>query len=93
MSLLGEMSYFLGLQISQLEKGTFISQAKYARDMLKKFQMEDNKPVGTPMIIGCKLSKEDVSPSVEQTLYSSITGIMLYITTSRLDIVKVVCMV
>lgn len=93
MSMLGELSYFLGLQISQQEKGIFISQTKYVKDMLKKFQMEDNKPVSTPMVIGCKLSKLDESPEVEQTLYRSMIGSLLYLTTSRLDIVQTVCMV
>ena len=49
MSLLGELTYFLGLQISQQEKGIFICQAKYIKEMLKKFKMEDCKPVLTPM--------------------------------------------
>ena len=52
MSLLGELTYFLGLQISQQEKGIFTCQAKYIKEMLKKFKMEDCKPVLTPMVIG-----------------------------------------
>jgi len=59
MSLLGELTYFLGLQISQQEKGIFICQAKYIKEMLKKFKMEDCKPVLTPMVTGCKLSIDD----------------------------------
>lgn len=93
MSLLGDLSYFLGFHISQLCKSIFISRIKYSRDMLKKFQMEDNKPVSTPMVIGCKLRKEDESPNVDQTLYRSMIGSLLYLTTSRHDIVQVVCMV
>ena len=50
MSLLGELTYFLGLQISQQEKGIFICQAKYIKEMLKKFKMEDCKPILTPMV-------------------------------------------
>ena len=61
MSLLGELTLFLGFQISQLEKGIFISQTKYIKEMLKRFQMEDYKPMSTPMVTGCKLSKEDES--------------------------------
>lgn len=87
MSMLGELSYFLGLQISQQDKGIFISQTKYARDMLKKFQMEDSKLVSTPIVTGCKLSKVDESPEVDQTLYRSMIGSLLYLTASRLDIV------
>jgi hypothetical protein len=52
MSMLGEMKFFLGLQITQSDKGISISQTKYINEMLKKFQMEDSKPVGTPMVTG-----------------------------------------
>ena len=55
MSMLGELTFFLGLQVHQTNKGMFISQTKYIKDMLKKFKMEDSKPVGTPMVTGCKL--------------------------------------
>jgi hypothetical protein len=50
MSMLGELTFFLGLQVTQTYKGIFISQAKYVKEMLKKFQMEDNKPMCTPMV-------------------------------------------
>ena len=59
MSLLGELKFFLGLQISQQNNGIFISQSKYIKEMLKKFGMEDYKPISTPMTTGCKLSKDD----------------------------------
>ena len=59
MSLLGELSFFLGLQITQSNKGIFISQSKYMKEMLMEFGMEDCKPINTPMITRCKLSKED----------------------------------
>jgi hypothetical protein len=59
MSMIGELSFFLGLQITQRSEGMFISQEKYLREMLKRFQMEDSKPVGKPMVIGCKLSKDE----------------------------------
>ena len=59
LSLLGELTYFLGLQISKQEKGIFICQAKYIKEMLKKFKMEDCKLVVTLMVTGCKLSIDD----------------------------------
>lgn len=93
MSMLGELSYFLGLHISQLDKGIFISHTKYTREMLEKFQMEDNKPVNIPMVIGCKISKDDESPSVDQTLYKSMIGSLLYLIASRPNIVQAVCKV
>jgi hypothetical protein len=74
MSMIGELSFFLGLQITQRSEGMFISQEKYLREMLKRFQMEDSKPVGTPMVTGCKLSKDDDSPDVDQSSYRSMIG-------------------
>jgi hypothetical protein len=90
MSMIGELSFFLGLQITQRSKGMFISQEKYLREMLKRFQMEDSKPMGTPMVTGCKLSKNDDSLDVDQRSYRSMIGSLLYITTSRPDIMHVV---
>ena len=93
MSLLGELNFFLGLQISQLNDGIFISQSKYIKEMLKKFGMEDCKPVSTPMITGCKLSNDDESKEVDQKLYRSMIGSLLYVTTSRPDVMQAVRLV
>jgi hypothetical protein len=93
MSMLGELSFFLGLQITQRSEGMFISQETYLREMLKRFQMEDSKPMGTPMVTGCKLSKDDDSPNVDQSSYRSMIGNLFYITTSCPDITHVVGMV
>jgi hypothetical protein len=93
MSMIGELSYFLGLRINQSSAGIFISQEKYLKEMLKRFQMEDSSPVSTPMVVGCKLSKDDISPDVDQRTYRSMIGSLLYITTSRPDIMQVVGMV
>jgi hypothetical protein len=70
-----------------------ISQEKYLREMLKRFQMEYSKPVGTPMVTGCKLRKYDDSPDVDQSSYRSMIGSLLYITTSHPDIMHDVGMV
>jgi hypothetical protein len=83
MSLLGELSFFLGLQICQRNQGIFISQTKYIREMLKRFGMEDCKPVITPMQTSCKLNKDDDSKSTDQRQYRSMIGSLLYVTTSR----------
>jgi hypothetical protein len=85
-SMIGELSYFLGLQINQSPAGLFISQEKYLKEM-KKFQMEYSSPVSTPMVVGCKLSKNDISPDVDQRTYRSMIGSLMYITTSRPDII------
>ena len=93
MSLLGELNYFLGLQIIQSNKGIFIHQTKYVKDILRKFHFEDCKPMSTPMTVGCKLSKEDESKNVDQKSYRSMIGSLLYVTTSRPDIKQAVGMV
>jgi hypothetical protein len=93
MSMIGELSFFLGLQITQRSEGMFISQEKYLREMLKRFQMEDSKPVNTPMVTGCKLNKDDDSPDVDQSSYRSMIDSLLYIIASHLDIMHHVGMV
>jgi hypothetical protein len=93
MSMIGELSFFLGLQITQRSEGMFISQEKYLREMLKRFQMEDSKPMGTPMVVEGKLSKDEDSPNVDQSSYRSMIGSLMYITTSHPNIMHVVGMV
>ena len=58
MSFLGQLTYFLGLQVQQNKDGIFLSQTKYLKQILKKYGMEDSKPVCTPMVIGCSLSSK-----------------------------------
>ena len=72
MSMLGELNFFLGLQISKSNKGIFISQPQYINEMLKQFQMYDCKLVGTPMVTGCKLRNIDDSKNVEKKIYRSM---------------------
>jgi hypothetical protein len=90
MSLLGELSFFLGLQIRQRNQRIFISQTKYIREMLKRFGMEDCNPVITPMQTSCKLSKDDDSKSTDQRQYRSMIGSLLYVTASRPDVMQAV---
>jgi hypothetical protein len=78
MSLLGELSLFMGLHIRQSNQGIFISQTKYVREMIKRFGMEDCKPVITPMQTSCKLSKDDDSKSTDQRQYRSMIDSLLY---------------
>ncbi|GJW68659.1 copia protein [Tanacetum coccineum] len=61
MSMIGELNFFLGLQIKQMEDGIFFNQSKYINEMLKKFGLEDSKPTKTPMSMEIKLSKDDES--------------------------------
>eukprot|EP00253_Pinus_taeda_P003187 PITA_03187 len=90
MSFLGELTYFLGLQIQQNEGGTFLSQTKYLKQILKKYGMEDSKPVCTPMVTGCSLSANDESAAVHQPTYRSMIGNLLYLTGTRPDIMHAV---
>ena len=91
--MLGELTFSLGLQVYQTNKGIFISQTKYIKDMLKFFKMEYSKPVGNPMVIGCKLSKDDESLEVYHTMFRSMIGSLLYVTATRPDVMQVVGLV
>ena len=92
MSMIGELNFFLGFQVKQLKEGTFIHQEKYTRDILKKFKMDDCKPTKTPMPTNGHLDLNEGGKSVGQTLYCSMIGSLLYLTTSRPDIMFSVCM-
>jgi hypothetical protein len=91
-SMIGELSYFLGLQVKQLKNGTFVSQGKYIRDMLKKFEMQDAKPISTPMSINGNLDSDFDGKMVNQKEYRSLIGNLLYVTASRPDVMFSVCM-
>jgi hypothetical protein len=69
MSMMGELKYFLGFQIKQLQDGTFISQTKYIQDILKKFGMKDDKPIKTPMGTNGHLDLNTRSKSIDQKVY------------------------
>jgi hypothetical protein len=89
MSMIRELSYFLGLQIKQLKNGTIVSQGKYIKDMLKKFGMEDAKRISTPMGTNGSLHCGNM---VDQKMYRSMIGSLLYVTASRADVMFSVCM-
>lgn len=90
MSLIREMKFFIGLQIQQMKDGIFITQSKYVKEVLKTFGMEDNKPAGTPMMTGCKLSKEDDSTLVNEKEYQSMICKLHYVVHNRPDITHAV---
>ncbi|GJV02018.1 retrovirus-related pol polyprotein from transposon TNT 1-94 [Tanacetum coccineum] len=91
MSLMGGMKFFLGLQIHQSPRGIFINQAKYALEILKKHGMEKCDTVGTPMATKPKLDADFSGKLIDQTDHCSKIGSLMYLTSSRLDIVQVVC--
>ena len=72
MSMIGELSYFLGLQIKQMKNGTFVSQGKYIKDMLKKFGMDDSKAISTPMGTSGSLDSDASGNMVDQKIYRSM---------------------
>lgn len=86
MSMVGELSYFLGLQVKQLQEGIFISQAKYAHSLIKKFGLDKEKASNTPMSTTTKLTKDENSEDVDVSLYRSMIGSLLYLTASRPDL-------
>ncbi|GJW30428.1 retrovirus-related pol polyprotein from transposon TNT 1-94 [Tanacetum coccineum] len=92
MSMMGELNFFLGLQIKQLEDGIFFNQSKYIKEMLKKFGLEDSKPMKTPMSTETKLTKDEEGESVDNTKYRGMIGSLLYLTASRPDIMFSVCL-
>jgi len=90
---LGEMEYFLGMQIKQTTTGISIGQFKYVEDLLKMFNMEDCKPVRIPLVVGSKLMNEDENPLCNVTLYRSLIGSLMYLTTTRSNIMFTVNLV
>ncbi|XP_020271177.1 uncharacterized protein LOC109846363 [Asparagus officinalis] len=90
---IGEMSYFLGVEVSQSEKGIFISQKKYAKDILQKFNMSNCNPVATPAEVGVKLRRDTPGSYIDPTLYKSLVGSLRYLTITRPDIVFAVGLV
>ncbi|CAM8988876.1 unnamed protein product [Rhodiola kirilowii] len=90
MSMVGELRYFLGLQVAQDEDGTRIHQQKYVREILKKFGMDSAKMCATPMSPNDSLAKDESSLQVDPTLYRGMIGLLL--TASRPDILFSVCL-
>nr|GEY89037.1 hypothetical protein [Tanacetum cinerariifolium] len=92
MSMIGEMTFFLGLQVNQSPCGIFINQSKYVLEILKKYGMESCDPVGTPMEIKDKLDLGQNGTPVDAMKYRSMIGALMYLTSSRPDIVHATCL-
>nr|GEU70823.1 uncharacterized mitochondrial protein AtMg00810-like [Tanacetum cinerariifolium] len=92
MSMMGEMTFFLGLQVKQSPCGIFINQSKYVLEILKKYEMESCDPVGTPMEIKDKLDLDQNETLVDATKYRSMIGALMYLTSSRSHIVHAICL-
>ena len=92
MSMMDELTYFLGLQVKQLKHGTFLSQSKYCFDLLKKFKMEDCKGVVTPIATNDLMNADETGQQVDSTKYRGLIGSLLYLTANRPDIQFGVCL-
>lgn len=86
MSMMGELTFFLGLQIKQSSQGTSICQEKYIKELLNKFKMLDAKVLDMPMNISVRIDKDKAGKEVKQTMYRKIIGSLLYLTARRPDI-------
>jgi hypothetical protein len=92
MSMMGELTYFLGFQVKQLKDGTFLSQTKYTQDLLKRFGMKDAKPAKTLMGTDGHVDLNIGGKSVDQKAYRYMIGSLLYLCASRPNIMLSVCM-
>jgi hypothetical protein len=86
MSMIGELTFFLGIQVKQTKQGIFVHQAKYTKGLLKKFNMAELKPVSTPMSSAASLGPDEDGEAVNQREYRSMIGSLLYLTATRSDI-------
>jgi hypothetical protein len=84
MSMMGELKFFLGFQIKQMEEGTFLCQTKYVKDMLKRFGMADSNPIKTPMALNGHLDLNEEGQLVDQKVFHSMIDSLLYLYASRL---------
>jgi hypothetical protein len=92
MSMMGELQFFLELQIKQSKEETFMHKAKYTKDIVRKFKMEDSKAMTTPMSTTTPLDADEEGEHVVQKEYRSMIGSLLYLTATRPDIQLSVCL-
>jgi hypothetical protein len=86
MSMMGELTFFLGIQMKQMKQDTFVHQAKYTKDLMKKFNMAELKLVSTPMSSATSLGPDEDGEAVDQIEYRSMIGSLLYLTATQPDI-------
>jgi hypothetical protein len=86
MSMMGELTFFLGIQVKQTKQGTFVHQTKYTKDLMKKFNMAELKPVSTLMSSTASLGPDEDSEAMDQREYRSMISSLLYLTATQPDI-------
>ena len=92
MSLMGELQFFLGLQVKKMEDDFFINQEKCVKELLKRFQFETAKPASTPMSTSIKLESDEKGKPVDAKQFRGMIDSLLYLTASRPDIQFSVCL-
>jgi hypothetical protein len=92
MSIIGGLTFFLGIQVKQMKQSTFIHHAKYTKDLMKKYNMVELKPMSTPMITTTSLDPDENGEPADQREYSSMIGSLPYLTVTQLDIQFAMCL-
>jgi hypothetical protein len=91
-SMMRELTFFLGVQVKQTKEDIFIHQAKYTKDLMKKFNMAELNLVSTPMSTTMTLDPDENGETIDQREYKSMIGFLLYLTAIQLDIQFVMCL-
>jgi isopentenyldiphosphate isomerase len=86
MSMMEELTFFLGIQVKKRKRGTFVHQFKYTKDVMKKFNTAELKPVSTLMSTAMSLGPDEDGEAMDQREYESMIDSLLYLTVTRLDI-------
>jgi hypothetical protein len=92
MSMMGELTFFLGIQVKQTKEDTFVHQAKYTKDLIKKFAIVDAKSASTPMSMTTALDPDEDGEAVDQREYRSMIDSLLYLMVTQPDIQFDVCL-
>jgi hypothetical protein len=91
MSMMGELTFFLGIQVKKMKHGTFVHQDKYTKDLMKKFNMAELKPVSTPMSTTMLLGPNEDGEAIDQREYRSMIRSLLYLIVTQPDIQFTMC--
>jgi hypothetical protein len=92
LSMMGELTFFLGIQVKQMKQDIFVHQAKYTKDQMKKFNMVELEPMSTLISTATTLDPDENREAIDQREYKSMIGSLLYLTTTRPDIQFIVCL-
>ena len=93
MSDLGKMRFFLGIEVLQKSDRIYICQRKYALEVLRRFGMMESNLVGSPIVPGFKISRDENGDFVDETYYKQLVGSLMYLTATRPDMMFVTCLI